>query len=286
MRIRVQTAWAWTTVAVFLVAACGGKEKGAQGAADTTAAAPAAAAPAETSAAAAPTQQAAPPKQEPARKPTAARPRPSSGTSEGSGAAATPSGQSGPSTAAEQPAPAPETVALSVETGSTLMTTLDRELSTRDASVGDAFTATVSQPVAAGDRVALPAGSKVHGEITAVQKSGSSGQPAVLKVDFKRVTVDGKDYPISAELVDAQPKKKSRTSAGEAAAKIGVGTAAGAVLGRIIGGNATGTFVGAAVGAAAGTAIVLGTQDVDAVLPEGSPMTLKLTGPLTVRRPK
>ncbi|HKK28382.1 MAG TPA: hypothetical protein VKB18_09895 [Gemmatimonadota bacterium] len=275
--------WTWAMAAALLVAACGGKEKPQETTADTTAPAAQAESPADS------TQEAAPApagQQQPAPKPAARKPAPApSGTTGGQTGGTTPTGQAGPAGGAEKPAATP-TVTLTVETGTTVMTTLDRELSTKGAKVGDAFTATVSQPVSADGRTALPAGATIHGEVTAVQESGSSGQPAVLKVDFKRVTVDGADYPISADLIDAQPQKKSRTSAGEAAVKIGAGTAAGAILGRIIGGNKTGTFIGAAVGAAAGTAIVLGTQDVDAVLPEGSAMTLKLTGPLTVRRPQ
>ncbi len=58
--------------------------------------------------------------------------------------------------------------------------------------------------------------------------------------------------------------------------------AASAILGRIIGGDKTGTFIGAAVGAAVATAIVLETQDMDAVLPEGSHVTIRSHAPLEV----
>jgi len=171
---------------------------------------------------------------------------------------------------------------VSVPAGTVLHLTLDRELGTRENQQGDAFTATVASPVSAEGRVAIPQGATVHGEVTAVQKSGGAGQTAVLKVDFKDLQADGRTYPLQATLTKANPEKKSRTSAGQAAGEIGAGTAAGAILGRIIGGNKTGTFIGAAVGAAAGTAIVLGTQDVDAVLPAGSAMEIRLDAPIRV----
>jgi hypothetical protein len=171
---------------------------------------------------------------------------------------------------------------VSVPAGTTLDLTLDQQLDTQQNEKGDDFSATVASPVAVGDRVAIPAGARVHGTVTAVQKSGGAGQTAVLKVDFQRLESRGRTVPIQATLTKAHPEKKSRTSTGQAAAEVGAGTAAGAILGRIIGGNKTGTFIGAAVGAAAGTAIVLGTQDVDAVLPKGSHIELRLDAPVQV----
>jgi len=171
---------------------------------------------------------------------------------------------------------------VSVPSGTSLRLTLDRELGTKESREGDAFTTTVASPVAVGDRVAIPEGARVHGRVTAVQKSGGAGRAAVLKVDFRDLQARGRTYPIQATLTKANPRKESRTSAGQAAAEIGAGTAAGAILGRVLGGNQTGTFVGAAVGAAAGTAIVLGTQDVDAVLPEGSEVEIRLDAPVRV----
>lgn len=171
---------------------------------------------------------------------------------------------------------------LTVPAGKTLDLTLDQQLDTRHNERGDAFSATVASPVAVGSRVAIPTGSAVHGTVTAVQKSGGAGQTAVLKIDFRRLQTRGRTYPIQATLTKAHPEQKSRTSAGQAAGEVGGGAVAGAILGRIIGGNQTGTFIGAAVGAAAGTAIVLGTQDVDAVLPKGSHVEIRLDAPVQV----
>jgi len=200
----------------------------------------------------------------------------------GGGGSAGENGSAGGSSGASGSAKAGQTRTVSVPAGTVLHLTLDQELGTRENEKGDTFTATVASPVSAEGRVVVPQGATVHGEVTAVQKSGGAGQEAVLKVDFKDLRAGGRTYPLQATLTKANPEKKSRTSAGQAAAEIGAGTAAGAILGRIVGGNKTGTFVGAAVGAAAGTAIVLGTQDVDAVLPAGSAMEIRLDAPIRV----
>ncbi|MDP2480047.1 MAG: hypothetical protein Q8W51_07875 [Candidatus Palauibacterales bacterium] len=293
MKASGRIGWTLAATAALFLTACGGGGEKAPPAADSAAAAPARApaaaesAPPEASEPAPPEQKAPatrPKDRTPAPKPAARKPAATESTTAGGAKA----GQAGPGAPEGQPAatPAPAMVSLRVASGTQLETALDGRLSTQDSKVGDRFTATVSQPVTVDGRTAIPEGATVHGEVTAVQKSGSSGQPAVLKVDFTSLTVGGESYPIAADLLKAEPQKKSRTSTGEAAVKIGAGTAAGAILGRIIGGNKTGTFIGAAVGAAAGTAIVLGTQDVDAVLPAQSPMTLQLKQPVTVRRPR
>jgi hypothetical protein len=77
-------------------------------------------------------------------------------------------------------------------------------------------------------------------------------------------------------------QRDQRTSRGEQAATIGVGAAAGAILGQVIGRDREATLAGAAIGAAAGTAIALGTADVDAVMPAGGRMVIRLDSPISV----
>ena len=180
--------------------------------------------------------------------------------------------------------PGPQYVSSTVEAGSSLHVTLDQELNTETSQVGDVFTATVTAPVIVGNRVAVPAGATVTGTVTAVQASGGSGEDAILKVAFSSVTVDGETFPASISVAQANPTTKNRDGTAETVGKIGIGAAAGAILGRVIGGNSTGTVVGGAIGAAAGTAIVLGSADSDAILAQGSEMTLTVDEDLTVRR--
>jgi uncharacterized membrane protein len=180
--------------------------------------------------------------------------------------------------------PGPQHRDMTVPGGSTMAVTLNQELSTKTSQVGDLFTTTVASPVMVDGQVAIPAGSQIRGRVTAVQKSGKPGEAAVLKIAFDEVTVDGDTYPVALTVSEATPTSKSRSSTGEKAGKIGIGALAGAVIGQVIGGDSKSTIIGAAVGAAAGSAIVLGSGDSDAVLAEGSPMTLTVDEPLTVRR--
>lgn len=173
-----------------------------------------------------------------------------------------------------------EPATATVPTGTTITAELNEELSTRSHGEGDAFAARV---VSAG-HTAVPSGAVIHGVVTGAQKAGD-GKKGVLKLDFRTIEVRGEARDFRARVLEANPEKRSSSSTGEDAAKVGGAAAAGAVLGRVIGGDGTGAAVGAAIGAAAGTGVVLATKDGFAVLPRGSEIRLELTEPVTVPRP-
>jgi len=264
-----------TAVALF-AAACGGDEQSdLDREMDLALAEDSLAELGDTASAEAPVEQ--PPAQEPpAQRPQTQTPRQQRPTQQP---------QPRPQQPAPQPEPAPDPGPryenFTVSTGTSIRVTLDQQLSTRTSQVGDLFTTTVASDVMADNGVAIPAGSQIRGRVTAVQKSGQPGQAAVLKIAFDEVTVDGATYPVALTVAEATPTSKSRSSTGEKVGRIGIGAAAGAILGQVIGGE---PVIGAAIGAAAGTAIVLGSADSDAVLAEGSPMTVTVDRPITVER--
>jgi len=184
---------------------------------------------------------------------------------------------------APAPAPTPAPVARIVPSGTAIAVRVDQTLSTDANNVGDSFTATVADPVIAGDgRVLIPAGATVRGRVTAVSASGHVGETAVIKLAFEAVSFGGRSYPLEATVIEANPERRNRRSTGEQAARVAAGAAAGAILGQILGRNTESTVKGAVIGAAAGTAIALGTSDVDAVIPSGSRMVIRLDAPVQV----
>lgn len=191
-----------------------------------------------------------------------------------------------PAPSRPEPAPsAPRTVTSTVPSGTTFAITLNETLSTRANSPGDAFTATLQEPIMdASGNVVVPAGATVRGRVTSVDKSDRVGETGVLHIGFESIAFGGKSYPLDATVVEANPQRKTRQSTGEQAGKVAAGAAAGAILGRVIGKSTKSTIAGAAVGAAAGTAIAMGTADVDVVLPAGSTMRVRMDGPISVRR--
>lgn len=230
----------------------------------------------DTAAGMAPTDEPVPPQPAPSTRPTTRSP------------ARTPSPSPRPRDVDNTPAPrpsAPRTVTSTVPSGTTFAISLNETLSTGTNQPGDAFSATLQEAILDSDGdVLIPAGATVRGRVTRVAKSGNVGQTAVINLAFESIAYGGKSYPLEATVIEANPERKTRQSAGTQAGKVAAGAAAGAIIGRVLGKSTSSTLKGAVVGAAAGTAIAMGTADVDAVLNAGSTMRVRLDAPITVRR--
>jgi hypothetical protein len=179
-----------------------------------------------------------------------------------------------------KPKPAPTAPArLTLSSGATLSTTVDREITSRTDKAGQTVSATVAADVKnASGRVVIPAGSKVTLRIAEIHESENKGdKTGKLTLVPTEVTVGGQSYVIAGTATALDRYLKDRpTNAGDVA-KVGVGTAAGAVLGRVIGGNTKGAVIGGAIGAAVGTQRAVQTQDRDVVVPANSRVELTLS---------
>lgn len=188
--------------------------------------------------------------------------------------------QSGSTAAAAPPAIAAGSSELPA--GTSLQVTLNDALSTDQSKQGDEVRATVTTPVKdSSGQTLVPTGTTVVGEVTGVAASPHAGEPAAIRVDFNRLELAGGETSISSEITDTQPEvNQNYGRAGKGAA---IGGGSGAILGAVLGGSLKGAVIGGLLGAGAGTAISLGTGDVQAALPAGTPMTLELTAPVSVR---
>ncbi|MFW5951392.1 MAG: hypothetical protein ACOCVZ_04680 [Gemmatimonadota bacterium] len=184
-----------------------------------------------------------------------------------------------------QPTPQPRTVTRTVPTGTTVALRMNDALSTETTRAGESFTARLEDPIVDADgTVLVPAGATVRGRVTAIAPSERVGQTAAIKLAFEAISFGGESYPLDATVERADVQQKSRTGAGETAGKVAAGAAAGAILGQVLGKDTESTLKGAAIGAAAGTAIAMGTADVDAVLPEGAQVVIRIDQPITITR--
>jgi hypothetical protein len=161
-----------------------------------------------------------------------------------------------------------------VPEGTVMELALNERLGTGISRVGETFTATVADPVTAETgRVAVPAGATVYGTVTGIDESDNVGDQAAIRLDFDRLEAGGQSYDFSADIIETGVEtQRGDDVVGEETA---IGAGAGAALGLILEGDLLGTLIGGALGAGAGTAISLGTGDVDAVLPEGTSMTVQ-----------
>lgn len=195
--------------------------------------------------------------------------------------------QTRPSTPSPQPSPrpsAPRVTTSPVPAGTTFALRMNQELSTESSAVGEVVTATLTEAIYGADgRTLIPAGATVRGRVTESRKSGNAGEQAHLKIDFTSIAFGGQTYSIDATTLDAEARLQSRSSTARKAAQVGGGAAVGAVLGQVIGRNTKSTVAGAVIGAAAGTAVTMGTDDVDAVIPAGGRVTVRLDSTVRVQ---
>ena len=174
--------------------------------------------------------------------------------------------------------PAPRFVDLVVSTDSVLGLQVETAVTSEKARVEDEVVARVTRDVRVGDRVAIPAGSKAHGEVTMVERGGKVRDKARLGIRFTSVVLaDGTRVPVETDTIF----REGDSPTGESAAKIGGGAIGGAILGGIFGG-AKGAAIGASAGAGAGTAAVVAGGRNPATLPAGTPVTVRLVKPATV----
>jgi len=149
-----------------------------------------------------------------------------------------------------------------------------------DASAGeDAVRATLRRPIVLDGVEALPAGTVLHGNVMEADRSRRVKGRATVALRFNRIDTpeDGRMTITSATITRMAPATKKKD-----AATIGVGAAGGAIVGGLLGGG-DGAAKGAAVGGAAGTGVVLSTRGQEVRLATGTPLSVRLTRPVTVR---
>jgi type IV secretory pathway VirB10-like protein len=181
-----------------------------------------------------------------------------------------------PARPAEPPRPTIEELVVSRD--SVIGVQTENRISSETARLEDRVDARVTRDVRVGDRVAIPAGSRVIGSVTLVERGGKFKEQARLGIRFHTIVLgDGTRLNISTETITRLGDAPGNSSA----AKIGGGAVGGAIIGAILGGG-KGAAIGATAGAGAGTAAVQAGDRSAAVLAPGTPLTARILSPVTV----
>jgi type IV secretory pathway VirB10-like protein len=155
---------------------------------------------------------------------------------------------------------------------------IENTISSEQAQVEDKVEARVTRDVYADGRLAIPAGSKVIGAVSVVERGGKLKDRARLGVRFHTlVLAGGHQVPMRTEAI----YREGDSPGAESTRKIGGAAIGGAVLGAILGGG-KGAVTGASVGAAGGTAAVMVGGRNPATLAGGSVVTVRLSAPVTL----
>lgn len=177
-----------------------------------------------------------------------------------------------------------------VPAGTKLPLVLHNSVTTRNAQSGDPVYLETVFPVVQDDRILVPAGSYVQGEILDAKRPGKVKGRGEVRIRLTTMilpngyTVKFDAVPTNAgtggnESTDKEGQIKGDTDKGTDVGTVIKTTGVGAGIGGIAGGG-KGAGIGAGVGAAAGLAAVLLTRGPELELPRGTSVDIVLDRPL------
>ena len=181
---------------------------------------------------------------------------------------------------------------VTVPAGTRVGVVLQNGISTRSAKAGDSVYLQTSFPITVGNRIVIPVGSYLRGELLDSKRPGRVKGRGEFRMKLNTLilpngyTVDLNAEPRSAdsggkETMDEEGKVTGGSDKGKDVGTVVETTATGAGIGALAG-RAKGAGIGAGIGAAAGLAAVLLTRGPDAELPRGSTMDVVLERELTL----
>ena len=188
-----------------------------------------------------------------------------------------------PARAATRPAASGQSIL--VPTGTRIGVILENGISTATAKPGDSVYFRTSFPITINNKVVVPVGSYLRGEVTESKRPGRVKGRGELRIRLNTIvfpngyTVDMNAEPHSADggqvKTDPEGKMTGPGGKGKDATTVAATTATGAGIGAIAGGG-KGAGIGAGAGAVVGLAAVLLSRGPEAQLPRGSSMDLVL----------
>jgi type IV secretion system protein VirB10 len=175
--------------------------------------------------------------------------------------------------------PAPEK--LVVPSGTRLPLILHNAVTTRNAKPGDPVYLETLFPVVIEDRILIPAGSYVQGEITDAKRPGKVKGTGEIRLRLNTMilpngyTVNFNAIPTNTgtggnESTDSEGNVHGDTDKGTDVGTVAKSTGIGAAIGGIASRSGAGAGIGAGAGAALGLATVLLTRGPELELPRGT----------------
>lgn len=174
-------------------------------------------------------------------------------------------------------APPPVPASITIPQGTYVTVRINQLLSSDKNQPGDAFSATLTDPVVVNGVVVAEPGQTVGGRVALVEKHGT-GHPAKLGIQLTTLTlVDGQQMSIQTQLTS---RKGGTTPGGIEAGTIIGTTGLGAAIGAAAGWG-TGAAIGAGAGALAGIIGTVVTHNHASVITPEQILTFQIQAPVT-----
>jgi hypothetical protein len=178
-----------------------------------------------------------------------------------------------------------------LNSGQVFRVRMNQTISSESARVGDQFSTTVVDPIYAGGREVIPAGSSIVGQVRNVKRASRQSKAGTIEVHFVSLRLPtGITRAINGDLTDVMSDNINADNEGEVSGNsatkrnvvfIGGGAATGALIGAIAGGG-KGAGIGAGVGAGLGIAGSLFSKGHEAVVKAGTEFGVVLNRSLTL----
>ncbi|MGI9100861.1 MAG: hypothetical protein ACR2IF_00320 [Terriglobales bacterium] len=167
---------------------------------------------------------------------------------------------------------------LVVPAGERIVVRLGQAVGSKISQPGQAFAATVAEPVEINGKVAIPQGAEASGIVAEAVPLGRFKGGAKLRLVLNTVNVGGNSYKLETAAITESAKGKGKRTA----VAVGGGAGLGAIVGGLVGGG-KGAAIGAAAGAGAGTAGAAFTGNKNIELPAESALSFKLLQPVEMK---
>jgi hypothetical protein len=174
--------------------------------------------------------------------------------------------------------PPPVPAHLTIKPGTFITVRVSQGLSSDHNQQGDAFYATLAEPIIVDGVVVAQRGETVSGRVTEAQKAGRVEGTSKLGVELTGISlVDGQQLAVQSQMIN----RSGDTSVGRDAGAIAGTTALGAAIGA--GADwGRGAAIGAGAGAAAGIIGVLLTRGRPTVIYPESVLTFRVQAPVEI----
>jgi hypothetical protein len=183
---------------------------------------------------------------------------------------------------------------VTIPAGTKIGVILENGISTRGAKAGDSVYLQTSFPVTQDNRIIIPVGSYIRGEVREAKRPGRVKGRGELRLRLNTLILpNGYTINLNAEpsgggdtggkeTVDREGKIQGGSDKGGDVTKVAEGAGIGATIGAIAGHTGKAAGLGGGIGALAGLAAVLLTRGPEAELPRGTSLDIVLERGVTL----
>jgi hypothetical protein len=176
-----------------------------------------------------------------------------------------------------EPPPPPKPKECVIPAGTAIPVRTMNALSTKTATTGSPFQASLTKALVVDGVVLAPAGANATGVVVLSDSGGRVKGKASISIGLKSIATSNGPVAVATNSYEVEAKSTVKKDV----VRGGIMTGAGAAIGAIAGGG-KGAAIGAGIGGAAGVGTAMATKGAPAEIPAESLVTFTLKSPVTV----